>query len=89
MRREAVGFEVDCEVCLLPGSMKTCRVSVPYFSDLIIMSFSCEYCGHHSAETKNSGEIGDKAFVITLNTQDTKDLKRDLFKSETCYINIP
>jgi zinc finger protein len=35
--------------------MKTCRTSVPFFADIVIMSFTCEFCGHHTTETKNSG----------------------------------
>jgi hypothetical protein len=62
------------------GEMRMCQTSVPYFSDLIIMSFSCEYCGAHSAETKNSGEVSENASEITLSVQGDADLKRDLFK---------
>lgn len=62
------------------GEMRMCQTSVPYFSDLVIMSFTCEYCGAHSAETKNSGEISENASEITLSVQGDADLKRDLFK---------
>lgn len=57
-----------------------CQTSVPYFTDLVIMSFKCEYCGAHSAETKNSGEVLAKASVLTLKVEQDIDLKRDLFK---------
>lgn len=73
----------------MPGQLASCRTSVPYFTDFIIMSFTCDHCGHHSTETKNSSEIGKQALVLTLNVEDEKDLKRDLFKSETCYVEIP
>lgn len=43
-----------------------CKISVPYFTDLVIMSFKCDYCGAHSTDTKNSGQIKDNAVVITL-----------------------
>lgn len=89
MRHEAVGFDVPCEACFAPGQMKTCRVSVPFFEDLVIMSFSCSECGHHTTETKSSGEIGKQCLIITLNADTPADLKRDLFKSETCFVSIP
>lgn len=66
-----------------------CEISVPYFSDLIIMSFKCEYCGAHSTETKSSGEVTEKASILTLNVEGDVDLKRDLFKSETCGVQLP
>lgn len=81
LRYEPVSFEVTCEACLMAGKMVTCRTSVPHFTDFIIMSFSCEYCGHHSTETKNSSGVGKEALVITLNVEHEGDLKRDLFKS--------
>lgn len=81
MRHEAVGFDVPCEACFAPGQMKTCRISVPFFEDLVIMSFSCSECGHHTTETKSSGEIGKQCLIITLNADSSADLKRDLFKS--------
>lgn len=48
LKNEPIGFEVPCEVCLLSGKMNTIRTSVPYFTDIVIMSFSCDYCGHHT-----------------------------------------
>lgn len=62
------------------GEMRMCQTNVPYFSDLLIMSFSCDYCGAHSTETKNSGEVTENASILTLKVQGDIDLKRDLFK---------
>lgn len=64
--------------------MKMCQTSIPYFKDLIIMSFKCEYCGAHSTDTKTSGEISENACIITLKAEGNDDLKRDLFKV-ICY----
>ena len=65
----------------MPGLMKLCQTSIPHFTDLIIMSFSCDFCGAHSTETKNSGIITNKSSTITLKAIYLTDLKRDLFKS--------
>lgn len=69
--------------------MKFCQTNIPHFADLVIMSFSCDYCGAHSTETKNSGVISEKCTTIKLNATSEVDLKRDLFKSETCNVKIP
>ena len=55
MRHEPLSFDVPCEVCFLPGKMNSCRTDIPYFTDIVIMSFHCDYCGHHTTETKNGG----------------------------------
>jgi zinc finger protein len=62
------------------GEQRMCQTSIPYFSDLLIMSFSCDYCGAHSTETKNTGEVKENASELTLSVQGDADLKRDLFK---------
>ena len=49
------------------GRNKNVSNKCTIFTDLIIMSFKCEYCGAHSAETKSSGEIKENASIITLN----------------------
>jgi len=66
LQQEAAVFQVLCHACSMMGETRMCQVSVPYFSDLIIMSFKCEYCGAHSAETKSSGEITENASILTL-----------------------
>lgn len=78
---EAAAFEVPCHSCGLMGETKMCQTSVPYFTDLIIMSFSCDYCGAKSTETKTAGGIKDKGIKIVLKNPNAEDLKRDLFKS--------
>jgi zinc finger protein len=66
-----------------------CTVSIPYFRDILIMSFLCPHCGAKITEVKSGGEITAHGKIITLKVQSEKDLKRDLFKSETAGIEIP
>lgn len=44
------------------------------------MSFSCDYCGTNSTETKTSGGISEYGTKIVLKNPNAQDLKRDLFK---------
>lgn len=83
MKTEAASFSVPCHSCGLPGETKMCETSIPYFSDIIIMSFHCDYCGVHSTETKTAGGVKDKGAKITLKNPNAEDLKRDLFKVQT------
>lgn len=66
-----------------------CTTSVPYFKELIIMSFICEFCGVHSTECKTGGEISLKGKRMTLKVIDEEDLKRDCFKSDSSRLFIP
>lgn len=53
------------------------------------MSFQCPHCGAATTEVKSGGEITPFGKVITLKVQSERDIKRDLFKSETAGIIIP
>jgi zinc finger protein len=66
-----------------------CTISVPYFKDIVVMSFLCPHCGAKETELKCGGEITPTGKIITLNVESVEDLKRDLFKSETAGLKIP
>jgi len=66
-----------------------CTVTIPLFKELIIMAFSCDYCGARSREVKTGGAMSEKGKKITFNITHPEDLKRDLFKSETAYLILP
>lgn len=53
------------------------------------MSFSCDFCGAHETDTKYSGNITDKCTTMTLKVNSLTNLKRDVFKSESCAVKLP
>eukprot|EP01015_Nassula_variabilis_P014176 TRINITY_DN2169_c0_g1_i2.p1 TRINITY_DN2169_c0_g1~~TRINITY_DN2169_c0_g1_i2.p1 ORF type:complete len:267 (-),score=67.86 TRINITY_DN2169_c0_g1_i2:103-903(-) len=89
VKDESLRFTVPCHVCFRDGEQNMCIVTIPYFKELVIMSFLCENCGFKSTETKVGGEVSDKARKITLHVETLADLNRDLFKSDTAYVSIP
>lgn len=66
-----------------------CVAAIPYFAEIIIMAFSCEICGHRSAEIKSGGGISEKATKLEFTGTCIEDLSRDLFKSDSCSVNFP
>jgi zinc finger protein len=55
VKEEALSFPTICHECGLSGINQMCAISVPYFKELIIMSFSCENCGAKAREVKVGG----------------------------------
>jgi len=43
-----------------------CIVSVPFFKEIIIMAFSCDFCSASNSEIKTGGEMSAKGKKITL-----------------------
>ena len=87
--KEAISFPADCYACTKPGQVKMCVATIPYFKEIIIMAFSCDYCGNRNAEIKQGGGISAKATKITFEVKEPADLNRDMFKSDTTYFGIP
>ena len=52
---ESFSFTTTCHNCGKAGENKMCKITIPYFKELIIMSFSCENCGATSREIKTGG----------------------------------
>jgi zinc finger protein len=87
--KEAISFDTYCYACTKEGKCKMCIATIPFFKEIIIMAFSCDYCGHRNAEIKQGGGISAKATKITFEVIKPIDLNRDVFKSDTTFFSIP
>lgn len=84
-----MSFQLPCYACQKMGEMRSCQIEIPFFKELLIMSFSCEFCGYRNSEVKSVGAVSEKAKRITLTLTCIEDLSRDVFKSETVKVNFP
>lgn len=82
-------FPTFCYACNREGNAQMCISAIPFFKEIIIMAFSCDYCGYRNTDIKNGGGISDKATRIVLKVEKASDLNRDVFKSDTCVLAIP
>jgi len=89
VKGEALEFEVPCHSCQKMGTCSMCTTSIPYFKEIIVMSFLCNYCCAKSTEIKTGGSISQYGKKLTLTVEKLDDLKRDVFKSETAILQIP
>lgn len=89
VKKEVMQFASPCPSCFNPGMVKMCVATIPFFKEIIIMAYTCDVCGHRSSEIKQGGGIAAKASKITFHVQKPEDINRDVFKSDTCIINIP
>ena len=81
-------FEVNCYACLKMSEMRSFQCEIPFFKEIIIMSFKCHHCGYKDTEVKIGGEVSKTAKKITLTVSDPDDLNRDVFKSDTAKVSI-
>jgi len=65
-----------------------CTCEIPFFKEIIVMSFTCSHCGARSSEVKTGGGVSEKGKKITFYVDGEEDMNRDLFKSETAEVSI-
>lgn len=86
---DVYNFSGFCSSCGANCDTRMQTISIPFFSDLLIMSTLCDKCGYKSNEIKCGGPIPDKGKVITFTIKNIEDLNRDVLKSDSCTFKIP
>lgn len=61
---------------------------IPFYKQVILMSFSCEHCGFENNEIQPGGEIQEKGIRITLKVTSMKDLNRRIVKSDFSKVRL-
>jgi zinc finger protein len=86
---EALRFATHCYCCYKEGDAYMCMCTIPFFKEIIICCFKCQFCGYKTTEVKGGGGVSDKATKLILKIRGPEDFNRDVFKSETCQLVIP
>jgi zinc finger protein len=61
---------------------------IPFFREVIIMSFFCPHCGFKNSEVQPAGEIQQQGHKYTFKLDSRLDLNRQLVKSDTCIFRV-
>ncbi|KAF9466660.1 zinc-finger protein zpr1 [Collybia nuda] len=78
-----------CMKCHEQGTTRLMLTSIPYFREVIVMSFRCEFCGATNNEIQSAGEIKAEGTLYTAKILVRPDLDRQIVRSPTCEILIP
>lgn len=62
--------------------------SIPYFREVVIMSFSCEHCGFQNNEIQPAGTIQPKGTHYELRLTDLADFGRQVIKSDSAVVKF-
>ncbi|CAD6888926.1 unnamed protein product [Tilletia controversa] len=82
-------IESLCMNCGENGTSRMLLTMIPYFKEVIIISFYCPHCHEKNSEVQSAGEIQEKGVVYTLHLTSPADLNRSIVKSGTAVINLP
>ncbi|TKA33723.1 hypothetical protein B0A50_00559 [Salinomyces thailandicus] len=81
-------IESLCMNCHADGTTRLLLTRIPFFREIVIMSFSCSECGFHNNEIQSAGQIQSKGAKYALRVESVEDLQRQVVKSDTCTFRI-
>ncbi|XP_015785274.1 zinc finger protein ZPR1 [Tetranychus urticae] len=88
-RPEVDEIESLCVNCRQNGITKLMVTKIPFFREIIIMSFSCDNCGYCNNELQPASTIQEKGINIRLKVKTPIDMDRQVVKSDYAELSIP
>lgn len=86
--RQVDEIESLCMNCHKDGTTRLLLTRIPFFREIIIMSFSCPHCHFQNNEIQSAGEIQQRGISFTFKLDSKSDLERQIVKSDTCVFRI-
>ncbi|KAL4161865.1 hypothetical protein PRNP1_002416 [Phytophthora ramorum] len=86
---EVTTMESLCMNCHEDGTTKLLLTMIPYFREVILMSFECDHCGFKNSEVQFGGKVQEKGAKIELDVTDAEDLNRQLIKADAGVVYFP
>ena len=81
-------IESLCMNCHEDGITKLLLTRIPFFREIVIMSFDCPHCGFHNSEVQPAGEIQQQGHKFTFKVETQGDVQRQIVKSDTCVFRL-
>lgn len=81
-------IESLCMNCHENGTTKLLLTKIPFFREIVIMSFSCAHCGLQNNEIQSAGVIQPRGAKYALRVEKEEDLQRQVVKSDICTFKI-
>ncbi|XP_013141327.1 PREDICTED: zinc finger protein ZPR1 [Papilio polytes] len=86
---EVTEIESFCMNCHANGMTRLLLTRIPYYKNVVIMSFSCEACGYENNEIQPGGAFAELGVRWKLRVECQLDLNRQVVKSDYTGVRIP
>ena len=84
-----IEIESLCPGCHENGITKLISINIPFYRQVIVMSFACEHCGLRNNNLQSAEQTQEFGTEIVLKVKDQKDLNRTVVRSEYGMFEIP
>ncbi|KXJ96391.1 zinc finger protein zpr1 [Microdochium bolleyi] len=81
-------IESLCMNCHENGTTRMLLTAIPYFREVIVMSFSCDHCNFSNNEIQAAGTIQPKGSSYLLRLTAMPDFERTVIKSDTAVVKF-
>ena len=82
-------IESLCMNCQDKGITRLLLTKIPFFKDIIVMSFYCPHCGYRNNSIEDAKELAPQGIHFVLTVKTNKDMDRRIIKSNYASLNIP
>ena len=74
--------------CVSQGTTRLLLTKIPYFREIILMSFYCDHCHFKNTEVQSAGEIQERGGKYVLRLTHLDDMERQVVKSDTAVFRV-
>lgn len=86
---ETTEIESACMQCFKTGSTTLLLTKIPFYKEVVLMSFKCPHCHFENNEVQSASEIQKQGVRIVLNVNGAEDLNRRVVRSDYTSTQIP
>lgn len=81
-------IESLCMNCHENGTTRLLLTKIPFFREIVLMSFSCPHCHFKNSEIQSAGEIQQRGVKFTLRVDSADDLTRQIIKGDNGILRV-
>ncbi|KAJ8106187.1 hypothetical protein OPT61_g9706 [Boeremia exigua] len=81
-------IESLCMNCHENGTTRLLLTRIPFFREIVIMSFECPHCHFRNSEIQPAGEIQQRGIKYTVRVDNADDLSKQVVKSDTAVFRV-
>jgi zinc finger protein len=85
---ETTEIESLCMNCHSNGITRILLTKIPFYKEIVLMSFLCNSCGYQNNEIQSGAPISEKGVRFTLHVKTSADLNRQLVKSDYASLKV-
>nr|BAN21185.1 zinc finger protein [Riptortus pedestris] len=86
---ETTQIESLCVACQENGITKLLLTKIPFYKEVVLLSFECPHCGFSNNEIQSAGKIEEKGMRVILHIETVNDLNRQVIKSDYAAVKLP